>query len=91
MSARPAAEARSRATGLSSQAATSAPPAMSARAVDSPEPPRPKRATLCPRMVSTGVKCHLSFSEARPIIASTKAMIQNRMTICGSDQPSCSK
>ena len=34
---------------------------------------------------------HLSFSEARPTIASTKAMIQNRMTICGSDQPSCSK
>ena len=34
---------------------------------------------------------HLSFSVARPIIASTKAMIQKRMTICGSDQPSCSK
>ncbi len=34
---------------------------------------------------------HLSFSEARPIIASTKAMIQKRMTICGSDHPSCSK
>ena len=34
---------------------------------------------------------HLSFSEARPTIASTKAMIQKRMTICGSDQPSCSK
>ena len=30
-------------------------------------------------------------SVARPIIASTKAMIQKRMTICGSDQPSCSK
>jgi hypothetical protein len=34
---------------------------------------------------------HLSFSEARPTIASTKAMIQKRITICGSDQPSCSK
>ena len=34
---------------------------------------------------------HLSLSEARPTIANTKAMIQNRMTICGSDQPSCSK
>ena len=34
---------------------------------------------------------HLSLSEARPTIASTKAMIQKRMTICGSDQPSCSK
>src|ERR1700677_2164653 len=34
---------------------------------------------------------HLSFSEARPTIASTKAMIQKRMTICGSDPRSCSK
>ncbi len=34
---------------------------------------------------------HLSLREARPTIASTKAMIQKRMTICGSDQPSCSK
>ena len=34
---------------------------------------------------------HLSFSEARPTMASTKAMIQNRMTTCDSDQPSCSK
>ena len=34
---------------------------------------------------------HLSFNEARPSIASTKAMIQKRMTICASDQPSCSK
>ena len=34
---------------------------------------------------------HLSFSDARPTIASTNAMIQNRITICGSDQPSCSK
>ena len=29
--------------------------ATSARAVDRPEPPRPKRATRSPRMVSTGV------------------------------------
>ncbi len=34
---------------------------------------------------------HLSFSDARPIIASTKAMIQKRMTICASDHPRCSK
>ena len=34
---------------------------------------------------------HLSFSEASPTIARTKAMIQNRMTTCDSDQPSCSK
>ena len=90
-SANPAAEARSRASGLSSQAATSAPPATSARAVDSPEPPRPKRATLCAAHGLDRRHRHLSFSEARPTIASTKAMIQNRMTICGSDQPSCSK
>ena len=54
-SAMPCGAARSRAAALSSQAATSAPPSTSARAVESPEPPRPKRATLCPRMVSTGV------------------------------------
>ncbi len=34
---------------------------------------------------------HLNFNVERPTIASTKATIQNRMTICGSDQPSCSK
>ena len=34
---------------------------------------------------------HLSLSEARPTIARTKAMIQKRITICASDQPSCSK
>ena len=34
---------------------------------------------------------HLSLRVERPTIASTKAMIQKRMTICGSDQPSCSK
>ena len=34
---------------------------------------------------------HLNFSVERPTIARTKATIQKRMTICGSDQPSCSK
>ena len=90
-SAKPAAAARSRAAGLSSQAATSAPPATSARAVDRPEPPRPNSATLCAAQGLDRRHRHLSFSVERPTIASTKAMIQNRMTICGSDQPSCSK
>ena len=34
---------------------------------------------------------HLSFSVARPASASTKLMIQNRITTVGSDQPKCSK
>src|SRR5690606_1173234 len=34
---------------------------------------------------------HLSFRLDRPISASTTAMIQKRMTICGSVQPICSK
>ena len=34
---------------------------------------------------------YLSFRVDRPTRASTKAMIQNRTTTCGSDQPSCSK
>ena len=90
-SAKPAAAARSRAFASSSQAATSAPPATSARSVDRPEPPRPNSATLPTAKGLDRRHRHLSFSVARPIIASTKAMIQKRMTICGSDQPSCSK
>lgn len=34
---------------------------------------------------------YLNFSVDRPTSASTIAMIQNRTTICGSFQPSCSK
>ena len=34
---------------------------------------------------------HLNFSVERPMSASTKAMIQKRITICGSYQPFCSK
>ena len=34
---------------------------------------------------------HLSFSVARPASASTKLMIQKRITTVGSDQPRCSK
>ncbi len=34
---------------------------------------------------------HLNFSVPSPIIASTKAMIQKRITTCDSDQPNCSK
>ena len=88
---RPPASARSRAAGLSSQAATSAPPATSARAVDSPEPAEAEEGDALSTQGLDRRHRHLSFSEARPTIASTKAMIQKRMTICGSDQPSCSK
>ncbi len=42
-------------SGLSSQAVTSAPPAISALAVAEPEPPRPKRATFFPASVVTGI------------------------------------
>ncbi len=35
--------------------------------------------------------CHRSLRVERPASASTTAMIQNRITICGSVQPSCSK
>ena len=34
---------------------------------------------------------HRSFSVDRPASASTTEMIQNRITICGSVQPFCSK
>src|SRR5579883_2232655 len=47
--------ALSRAASLSSQAATSAPPASSARAVAAPEPPRPNSATLRPAKLATGI------------------------------------
>ena len=38
-----------------------------------------------------GAGDHLSFSVDRPASASTKAMIQKRITTVGSDQPICSK
>ncbi len=69
---------------------TSAPPAVSARADSRPELPRPKTATVLPANVVTGIKDHLNFSVASPASASTTATIQNRITICGSVQPSCS-
>src|SRR6201995_921803 len=36
-------------------------------------------------------RTHRSFSVERPASASITEMIQNRITICGSVQPSCSK
>src|SRR5690606_26013123 len=53
--AMPARQACSTASLLSSQAVTRAPPAMSARAVASPDPPRPNSATLFPANVETGI------------------------------------
>ncbi len=38
-----------------------------------------------------GDRDHRNFNVARPASASTTATIQNRITICGSVQPSCSK
>ena len=74
---------------LSSKAITSAPPATSACALASPEPPSPNTATVFPAKARD--RDHRSFSVASPASASTIAMIQNRITICGSVQPSCSK
>ena len=83
--------ARARAFSSSSQAATSAPPATSARAVERPGAAEPEQRDLAAAEGRDRRHAHLSFSVDRPTIASTKAMIQKRMTICGSDQPSCSK
>jgi len=69
---------------------TAAPPAASARADSRPELPRPKTAIFLPAKVVIGIKDYLNFSVARPASASTTATIQNRITICGSVQPSCS-
>ena len=85
------ARAFARAASLSSQAATSAPPATSARAVDEARAAEAEHGDACPAKRRDRGHRHLSFSVARPTSASTKAMIQKRMTICGSDQPSCSK
>ena len=81
---------------LSSQPITSAPPANSALALARPEAPSPNTATLRPANVVT--RDHgatsvliLSFSVESPTSASTIEMIQKRITICGSVQPSCSK
>ncbi len=88
--ANPSPSAFSRADGLSSQAATAAPPAFSASAVARPEPPRPNSATRLPAKVVAAI-IQRTFSVDRPTSASTKAMIQKRTTICDSDQPNCSK
>ena len=84
-------------SALSSQPTTSAPPASSALALASPDPPRPKMATFFPAKTVTGIMpgyCddgHRNFSVDSPASASTTETIQKRITICGSVQPSCSK
>ena len=57
----------------------------------SPSRPSPKSATLAPGKGGDRRHRHRTFRVARPSRARPKAMIQNRMTICDSDQPSCSK
>ena len=90
---------------LSSQPTTSAPPENSALAAIRPEPPRPNTATFFPAKEVIGImgsgsccvmtwragEVHRNFRVESPASASTTAMIQNRITICGSVQPSCSK
>ena len=87
----PAACAFSTLAGVSSNATTSAPPASSALALASPDAPRPNSATFLPANVVTGIIAYLSFKVDSPASASTIEMIQNRITICGSVQPFCSK
>ena len=77
-------------SALSSQPTTSAPPASSALALTSPEPPSPNTATFLAGEAGDG-NHQRSFSVDRPTSASTTEMIQNRITICGSVQPFCSK
>jgi hypothetical protein len=56
-----------------------------------PSPPRGEGAGCCKRLGPHRHKGHRSFSVDSPASASTTAMIQNRITICGSVQPFCSK
>ena len=89
---KPACAALATLSALSSPAITSAPPAFSAWQLASPEPPRPNTATVLPAKEVTGIIAdHRSFSVERPASASITEMIQNRITICGSVQPFCSK
>ena len=90
---KPACAAFATLSGLSSPAITSAPPAFSAWQLASPEPPRPNTATVLPAKEVTGIMPldQRSFSVERPASASITEMIQKRITICGSVQPSCSK
>ena len=96
---KPACAALATLSALSSPAITSAPPAFSAWQLARPEPPRPKTATVLPAKEVTGIRStsdamqvdHRSFSVERPASASITEMIQNRITICGSVQPFCSK
>ena len=88
----PAAAALATLSGLSSQASTSAPPAISARAVAIPDPPRPKSATRFPLKDVAGImESYLSFRVDRPTSARMTAMIQKRITTWLSVQPSFSK
>ncbi len=86
----PASAACSRAASLSSQAATVAPPAQARAASRRPSRRGRTKRRACPQGIDRRHR-HLNFRVARPTIASTMAIIQKRMTICGSDQPSCSK
>ncbi len=75
----------------SSQAATSRPAGDERARGGEPRTAEAEQSDALSRKCRDRRHAHLSFRVERPTIASTKAMIQNRMTICGSDQPSCSK
>ena len=85
----PAARALARLAALSSKAITSAPPATSACALASPEPPSPNTRDLLAG--KAGDRDHRSLSVAKSGERQHDGMIQNRITICDSVQPSCSK
>lgn len=87
----PSPRAASTCAGLSSQAATLAPPAISDLAVASPDPPSPNSATLRPSKVEAAIIPHLNFRVASPIMARPTEIIQNRTTTWLSVQPSFSK
>ena len=78
-----------RASSFASHAVTFAPLASSASTVASP---RPREAVDRVMLAGEGPgRDHLQLQRARPASASTKLMIQKRITTVGSDQPRCSK
>ena len=71
---------------------TSAPPASSALALTQAGAAEPEHGDLFPlKGRNRNHGAYLSFKVESPTSASTTETIQNRMTICGSVQPSCSK
>ena len=87
----PASAAFLRAASLSSHGATFAPPGQQRSQGRQAGAAKPEQRDRFARKGASRGHRHLNFSVERPTIASTMAIIQKRMTICDSDQPSCSK